>query len=67
MYICICNAVTDREVRQCAELGARSVQDLERSLGLGSNCGRCRAAAAELLRDSTADDPPPPAYALPHP
>lgn len=49
MYICICNAITDREIRQCAELGAASVDELRESLGVASCCGRCESAARELL------------------
>lgn len=51
MYVCICNAVTEREIRQCAELGACSLKDLEQCLGLGTNCGKCRASAEALLRE----------------
>ncbi len=51
MYICLCNAVTDREIRQCAELGASSLEELRDSLGVASCCGRCEHAARELLRE----------------
>jgi bacterioferritin-associated ferredoxin len=49
MYVCICNAVTDREIRQCAELGARTVDDLRDALGVASCCGRCEGVAREVL------------------
>ena len=57
MYICICNGITDRAIRECAEAGSCSMRDLECSLGVGINCGRCRDAAAEILQESL----PPPA------
>ena len=57
MYICICNGITDREIRECAEAGLCSMRDLECSLGVGINCGRCRDAAAEILQELL----PPPA------
>lgn len=50
MYVCICNAVTDTEIRQCAELGATSLADLD-GLGVASNCGKCACMAAEILRE----------------
>lgn len=59
MYICICNAVTEREIRQCAQLGARSLNDLREGLGVASNCGKCKTAAVEILRverDGSAND-----------
>jgi bacterioferritin-associated ferredoxin len=49
MYVCICNAIPEREVRACAEQGMRSVEDLAFALGLGTCCGRCRECAARLL------------------
>lgn len=30
MYVCICNAVTEREIRGAVELGCRSLSDLGR-------------------------------------
>ena len=49
MYVCVCNAVTDREIAQCAELGARTLDDLRDVLGIATCCGRCEDAARELL------------------
>jgi bacterioferritin-associated ferredoxin len=54
MYVCICNAVTDREVRACAEQGMRTVEELASALGLGTCCGRCRDCAAQLLDEAHA-------------
>jgi len=52
MYICICNGITDRAIRECAETGSCSMRDLECTLGVGVSCGRCRDAAAEILQES---------------
>jgi bacterioferritin-associated ferredoxin len=51
MYICICNAITQRQVEECAQSGAASVEDLASQLGVGAGCGRCRECAAELLAE----------------
>ncbi len=51
MYLCICNAITERQVRETAQAGARSVDDLASALGVGAGCGRCRECAAELLKE----------------
>ncbi len=52
MYICICNAITERQVRECAEEGTRSLDELTVKLGVGAGCGRCRECAAELLMEA---------------
>ena len=49
MYICLCNAVTEREVREFARQGCESLDELRAELGVGSCCGRCRPAAQEIL------------------
>ena len=49
MYICLCNAITDRQIVRAAEEGARSDEDLANELGVGTGCGRCRSCAKALL------------------
>ena len=50
--ICICNGITERQIIQAAEHGARSGEDLERGLGVGVTCGCCRQCASELLAET---------------
>ena len=54
MYICICNAITDRQIVQAAEQGARSSDDLAQGLGVGLGCGRCTSCAISLLQETVA-------------
>jgi bacterioferritin-associated ferredoxin len=56
MYICICNAITEREVRECVRGGCRSMDELSMELGVGTSCGRCRPVAKEIL-DETSPQP----------
>ena len=51
MYICLCNAITERQVRECARSGTCSVDELASKLGVGSGCGRCLECAVDLLRE----------------
>ena len=53
MYICLCNGVTETDIRTCCEEeGARSLRDVECCLGVGSCCGKCRPAAKQILAES---------------
>ena len=54
MYICICNAVTECQIRACSEGRACTLADLEHCLGVGAGCGRCKAVAHELLAENRA-------------
>ena len=51
MYICICNAITDREIRRAAEAGATDLWALQAELGVASGCGSCKEMASEILHD----------------
>lgn len=52
MYVCICNGVTDRDIRQAAEAGCRSLPELTMRTGAGANCGSCLDMAASLLEQA---------------
>ena len=56
MYVCICNAVTDRDIRQAADNGATSLWDLQGTLGVASGCGSCMRHAMEILQDHQQDE-----------
>jgi bacterioferritin-associated ferredoxin len=43
MYVCVCHAVTERDVCSAVTAGCRSLQELRRQLDFGSCCGRCHA------------------------
>lgn len=49
MYICICNAVTEKQVRACVDAGAESLSDLQFELGVANCCGRCADTATDYL------------------
>lgn len=55
MYICICKAVTDREIRQAAELGANSLGELQECLGVATCCGKCVQETCRILREQNQD------------
>ena len=52
MYICICNGITDRDIRSCVQQGACCMADLQRELGVATQCGRCANHAKELLPEA---------------
>ena len=54
MYVCICRAVTDRQIREVALGGALTLQDLRRELGVARDCGRCASCARSCLEAANA-------------
>lgn len=53
MYVCLCNAITDSEIRQAAESGVTDLQQLKDGLGVATCCGTCAPCASEILREAT--------------
>ena len=57
MYVCVCYGVTDRQIREAARSGCRSVAELTLRTGAGANCGSCLDVAAELIEQAQSDAP----------
>jgi len=55
MYVCVCQAVTDREIHQAARDGAKTLRDLRRDLSVGVDCGRCVSCARKCLKSVSED------------
>jgi bacterioferritin-associated ferredoxin len=56
MYVCICNNVTEGQVRTAIDRGARSVRDLNRELCVGSECGKCTCVARQIVKQTLASE-----------
>ncbi|MEO7208738.1 MAG: (2Fe-2S)-binding protein [Steroidobacteraceae bacterium] len=49
MIVCVCKAVSDRQIRSAVRGGATSLRDLTRDLGVGTCCGKCLPEAKSAL------------------
>ncbi len=49
MYLCICNAITDRQARSHSSDSGNSVAAFYRALGVKPKCGKCVPTVRELL------------------
>ena len=52
MYVCICNSVTDKQIRKAAARGVDNLLELREKLGVAACCGSCADAAEEILQES---------------
>ena len=53
--MCSCFAVTDSEIQQLVDAGARSVEEVTRACRAGGDCGSCRGQIADMIAEE-ADD-----------
>lgn len=51
MIVCVCNNISDREIRQAVELGLRTMVELRRDLGIATCCGKCHTCAKQVLNE----------------
>lgn len=49
MYICICNAVTEDDVRGCMAAGVCSPKDIKAACGMKPGCGSCTKRLYALI------------------
>ena len=61
MYICVCNALTDKQVESAITSGCRRPNDIYSQCGTKPQCGRCAERMLELL-ESTDIQPAAPAH-----
>jgi bacterioferritin-associated ferredoxin len=54
MYVCICKAVTDKEIRRAKAEGLETLEDLRDVLGVASGCGSCVRDVESILREPEA-------------
>jgi len=54
MYICVCNAIRDSELREAARRCPGDADAVYEALGCRPQCGQCLDEAAELLIEERA-------------
>ena len=60
MYVCVCNAFTDRQVRACAAAAeGASVAQVYKCFGCAPRCGKCVPVVRAILEDLRRESDPP--------
>ena len=55
MYVCLCNAVSDKQIKKAISDGASSVEEIQQVSNVGKNCGSCIYAVQEMLDREVGD------------
>ncbi|HAF54943.1 MAG TPA: bacterioferritin [Thauera sp.] len=50
MYVCVCSAVTEKQIMKAVDDGIRTLRELRHTLGVAAECGRCARCARDCLR-----------------
>jgi len=49
MYVCVCQGITDRQIREAVQRGVASLSELQNDLPVGGCCGRCIPTTQEVI------------------
>ena len=52
MYVCLCNGITDTQIRDAVNGGAESLRAVRQQLGVANQCGQCACEARALVKDT---------------
>jgi bacterioferritin-associated ferredoxin len=64
MFVCMCLAVTEQEIRDCVRAGARTVEEVGELSLAGTGCGGCHESI-EMILEGEGISSPRPLCALP--
>lgn len=49
MYVCLCQGITDSQIRAAVESGAESLRQVREALGVMSQCGKCACLTKDIV------------------
>jgi bacterioferritin-associated ferredoxin len=55
MYVCLCQGVTDGQIRAAIYDGCCSYRAVRETLGVASQCGKCACLAKQVVRETLSD------------
>jgi len=55
MYVCLCQGVTDGQIKDAIYEGCCSYRDVRETLGVGTQCGKCACFAKQVVRETLSD------------
>jgi bacterioferritin-associated ferredoxin len=54
MYVCLCNGLTDQDVRAAARAGATRASDVYPACGCTAQCGGCARTLRRIVEEAAA-------------
>ncbi|MBX9763497.1 MAG: bacterioferritin-associated ferredoxin [Pseudomonadaceae bacterium] len=55
MYVCLCEGVTDGQIREAIYEGCCNYRDVRAALGVASQCGKCACLAKQVIRETLSE------------
>lgn len=55
MYVCLCQGVTDGQIRDAIYDGCCSYREVREATGVATQCGKCACVAKQVVRETLSD------------
>lgn len=55
MFVCLCQGITDAQIRQAVRQGHGSFSQIKRELKIAAQCGRCREMVQSIINQEIED------------
>lgn len=55
MYVCLCQGVTDGQIREAIYEGCCSYREVREATGVATQCGKCACVAKQVVRETLGD------------
>lgn len=55
MYVCICKAVSDQDIKEAVANGAEDLLTIQSRLGAATGCGGCADYAEQVINEALAN------------
>lgn len=55
MYVCVCNRVSDKDIKTAVIQGADSLETLGKELNVATCCGRCADCARQVIHETISE------------
>lgn len=52
MYVCLCQGVTDGQIREAIYEGCCSYREVREATGVATQCGKCACVAKQVVRET---------------
>lgn len=49
MYVCICGAVTDTQIKTACSSGPKTITELKQELGVAERCAKCTDEIKQII------------------
>lgn len=57
MYVCLCHAITDTQIKNAVSQGDSSLADVKKRLGVANQCGKCARMAVQIIQNQLDREP----------